>query len=85
MAADPTATQVDAPAERWWLGREARINGIFKGGGAKGLMYAGAVQAVDQRGEWFRAVAGASAGAITATLIAAGLTVPSSAMPCPRR
>ena len=38
-------------------------------------MYAGAVQAVDQRGEWFRAVAGASAGAITATLIAAGLTV----------
>lgn len=64
-----------ASAERWWLERDARINGIFKGGGAKGLMYAGAVQAVDQHGQWFRSVAGASAGAITATLIAAGLTV----------
>ena len=64
-----------AGAERWWLDREPRINGIFKGGGAKGLMYAGAVQAVDEHGQWFRAVSGASAGAITATLIAAGLTV----------
>jgi predicted acylesterase/phospholipase RssA len=75
MATNAIAPEAAAPSQRWWLDREARINGIFKGGGAKGLMYAGAVQAVEQRGEWFRAVSGASAGAITATLIAAGLTV----------
>ncbi len=39
------------------------------------MLYAGALRAVDKRGFWFHAVAGASAGAITATLIAAGLTV----------
>ena len=72
MARDPA---LSIRSERWWLDRDSRINGIFKGGGAKGLMYAGAVQAIDERGQWFRAVAGASAGAITATLIAAGLTV----------
>jgi predicted acylesterase/phospholipase RssA len=50
------------------------INGVFKGGGAKGVLYGGAMQALAERGLWFRAVAGSSAGAITATLIAAGLT-----------
>jgi len=59
----------------WWVGRSATVNGIFKGGGGKGVLYAGALRAVDERGYWFRACAGASAGAITATLIAAGLTV----------
>jgi predicted acylesterase/phospholipase RssA len=59
----------------WWSERSANINGIFKGGGGKGVLYAGALRAVDERGYWFRACAGASAGAITATLIAAGLTV----------
>lgn len=54
---------------------EARVNGVFKGGGAKGLLYAGALRALAERGLWFRAVSGASAGAITATLIAAGLTL----------
>lgn len=49
------------------------INGVFKGGGAKGLLYAGALQAVEETGHWFHAVAGASAGAITASLIAAGV------------
>jgi predicted acylesterase/phospholipase RssA len=61
--------------ERWWEDREVLLNGIFKGGGAKGLMYAGAVEAIADRGYWFRAVAGSSAGAITAALIAAGLDV----------
>jgi NTE family protein len=59
----------------WWRERSAVVNGIFKGGGAKGLLYAGALRAVDTRGFWFRASAGSSAGAITATLIAAGLRV----------
>ncbi|MEV4319777.1 patatin-like phospholipase family protein [Actinocrispum sp. NPDC049592] len=50
------------------------VNGVFKGGGAKGIGYAGALQAVEERGMWFGAVAGTSAGAITASLIAAGYT-----------
>lgn len=50
-----------------------QVNGVFKGGGAKGIAYAGALTAMRERGLWFRSVAGASAGAITASLIAAGL------------
>ena len=50
----------------WWAGMDARVNGVFKGGGAKGLLYAGALEALAERGVWFRAVGGASAGAITA-------------------
>jgi predicted acylesterase/phospholipase RssA len=48
------------------------VNGIFKGGGAKGIVYTGALHEVRARGIWFSSVAGASAGAITAALIAAG-------------
>jgi predicted acylesterase/phospholipase RssA len=47
--------------------------GFSKGGGAKGIMYAGALHEIREHGYWFRAVAGSSAGAITAALIAAGL------------
>jgi predicted acylesterase/phospholipase RssA len=50
------------------------INGVFKGGGAKGLVYVGALKAVRERGFRFTSVAGSSAGAITATLIAANLS-----------
>lgn len=50
-----------------------RVGGVFEGGGAKGVAYAGALRAVAERGYWFSAVAGASAGALTATLIAAGM------------
>lgn len=50
------------------------INGVFKGGGAKGIAYAGALNAVAKRNMWFGSVAGTSAGAITASLIAAGYT-----------
>jgi NTE family protein len=49
------------------------INGVFKGGGAKGVVYAGALHAAEERGIRFRAVAGSSAGAITAALVAAGM------------
>src|SRR4051812_41645641 len=48
--------------------------GVFEGGGAKGIAYAGALLALKERRCWFHAVAGASAGAITAALVAAGLT-----------
>jgi NTE family protein len=51
------------------------VNGVFKGGGAKGIVYAGALKAVHAREIRFSSVAGSSAGAITATLIAAKLTV----------
>jgi hypothetical protein len=59
-------------ANIWWS-RHSLINGVFKGGGARGLAYAGALQAVEAQKLWFAGVAGASAGAIAAALIAAGL------------
>ncbi len=48
------------------------LRGVFEGGGAKGVAYRGALEAVEAEGCWFEAVAGSSAGAITAALIAAG-------------
>lgn len=48
------------------------VNGVFKGGGAKGVAYAGALQACEEAGVRFRAVAGSSAGAIAAALVACG-------------
>ena len=59
---------------RGWWSDKTLVNGVFKGGGAKGVAYAGALRAFSESGYWFGSVAGASAGAITATLIAAGLT-----------
>jgi NTE family protein len=64
--------------ELWWReqGITRFVAGVFEGGGAKGVLYGGALEAmVEDRDRpcWFSAVAGASAGAITATLIAAGL------------
>ncbi len=47
--------------------------GVFEGGGAKGIAYVGALEAVEERG-WFSAVAGSSAGAITACLVASGMS-----------
>ena len=64
---------MQAEADRWWSKSTRDLNGVFKGGGAKGLLYVGALQAVANTGHWFRAVAGASAGAITASLVAAGI------------
>ncbi len=48
------------------------VNGVFEGGGVKGLMYIGALDACEQAGVRFGAVAGSSAGAITAMLVACG-------------
>ncbi len=50
------------------------VIGIFKGGGAKGSLYVGALQAARERGLTFAQVAGTSAGAITAAFVAAGAT-----------
>ena len=67
---------------QYWYGRPGEIEhlfyGVFEGGGAKGVAYTGALLAMAENKCWFRAVAGASAGAITAALIASGL--PAEAM-----
>jgi predicted acylesterase/phospholipase RssA len=55
-------------------GSTGLVNGVFQGGGAKVIANVGALQAVEERGLWFGSVAGASAGAITAALIASGMT-----------
>jgi predicted acylesterase/phospholipase RssA len=63
---------------RWWEDSTVvahRLAGVFEGGGAKGVTYIGALRATLKLHAWFGSVAGASAGAITATLIAAGLTI----------
>lgn len=51
---------------------EMSCNAVFKGGGAKGVAYVGALEACERAGFRFEAVAGSSAGAITAVLVAAG-------------
>lgn len=48
------------------------VNGVFEGGGAKGVAYVGALRAAEESGVRFGAVAGSSAGAITAALVACG-------------
>ena len=48
--------------------------GIFQGGGAKGYAHVGALKAAEQRDIRFIRIAGTSAGAIIATLAAAGYT-----------
>lgn len=59
-------------------GRGLLVLGVFEGGGAKGVLYVGALEAMAERNLWFSAVAGSSAGAITAALIASGMGPPRS-------
>ncbi|HXK95582.1 MAG TPA: patatin-like phospholipase family protein, partial [bacterium] len=50
-------------------------NLVFEGGGVKGIAYAGALEFLDQKGDILpeiRRVAGTSAGAITAAILALG-------------
>jgi len=47
---------------------------VFEGGGVKGIGFAGAIRAIEQAGYEFHCVAGTSAGAIAASLLAAGYT-----------
>ncbi|MFK2824340.1 patatin-like phospholipase family protein [Bacillus sp. B190/17] len=51
-----------------------RIDGVFSGGGIKGFALVGAYEAIENRGLTFVRLAGTSAGAIIAALIAAGYT-----------
>jgi NTE family protein len=48
------------------------IDGVFSGGGIKGLALIGAYQAIEEKGLEFKRLAGTSAGAIIAGFIAAG-------------
>ncbi len=52
--------------------RETRVNLVFEGGGVKGIGLAGAYRELCDRGYQTQCVAGTSAGAITASLVAAG-------------
>ena len=45
---------------------------VFEGGGAKGMVFAGSMQAFESAGHTYDRLLGTSAGAITATLLAAG-------------
>ena len=69
--------RTDMPAQ-YWYEQPGKIDhmfyGVFEGGGAKGVAYVGALEAMAEEGCWFAGVAGASAGAITAALVAAGLS-----------
>lgn len=47
---------------------------VFEGGGAKGSTFVGAMRAFNEKGLKIRRLVGTSAGAITATLLAAGYT-----------
>lgn len=50
------------------------INGVFEGGGVKGIALAGGVSAAMRQGHVFNQVAGTSSGSIVAALLAAGYT-----------
>ncbi len=51
---------------------QTKVDGIFEGGGTLGAAYIGSLLAMHRQGIWFERVAGNSAGAITASLIAVG-------------
>lgn len=77
---DSDARELPAPRPRSadpWYSQPGAVDtwlcGVFEGGGAKGVAFAGSLAGVREQRCWFAAVAGASAGAITATLVAAGL------------
>jgi NTE family protein len=48
---------------------------VFEGGGAKGMVFVGALKEFESRGHSYDRLLGTSAGAITAALVAAGYTV----------
>src|SRR5450432_3601591 len=50
----------------------AQFDMVFEGGGAKGSVFVGALEVLQQNGHTHRRLIGTSAGAITATLVAAG-------------
>ena len=71
-------TEYGLPRPSAWLGQAPtrpvarEFDGVFEGGGAKGIAFVGALAFMERQGMRFKRVAGTSAGAITAALIAAG-------------
>lgn len=51
-----------------------RADGVFEGGGVKGIAFVGALEAFEEAGFRWQNVAGTSAGAVAGALIAAGYT-----------
>jgi NTE family protein len=51
---------------------QKKLDAVFEGGGVKGIGLVGAVEVVERQGYAFENVAGTSAGAIVAALVAAG-------------
>lgn len=51
-----------------------RIDGVFEGGGVKGIAFVGAICYLEEHGYKFERVAGTSAGSIISALLAAGYT-----------
>jgi len=51
-----------------------KIDAVFEGGGVKGIALAGAVAEIEKAGYEFENLAGTSAGAIVASLLAVGFT-----------
>jgi predicted acylesterase/phospholipase RssA len=74
-----TAAEADLPPAEFLSIRASGENTmkydlVFEGGGAKGMVFAGACEEFFNRGHSFGRLLGTSAGAITATLLAAGYT-----------
>lgn len=53
---------------------ELRCNGVFEGGGVRGIGHVGAAASLEEAGYRFQRLAGCSAGAIVASLLASGYT-----------
>ncbi|MYL47988.1 hypothetical protein GLV98_00765 [Halobacillus litoralis] len=51
-----------------------KVDGVFSGGGVKALAFIGAIEELEEQGYTFKRMAGTSAGAILASLTAAGYT-----------
>lgn len=56
----------------WFPGKEQRIGIALGGGGARGFIHLGVIQALHEAGIYFDEIAGTSAGAIAGVLIASG-------------
>ena len=78
MSAEPhpsaASAASDTPAPDPPAADEKRVDLVFEGGGVKGIGLAGAYAHLDAQGFQPQRVAGTSAGAITAALVAAGYT-----------
>jgi NTE family protein len=69
QATPSNATQTQAPADA-----SKFVDLVFEGGGVKGIAMVGALSVLEERGYMPQNLAGTSAGAIVATLLAAGYT-----------